>query len=255
MTSDLRAVDLRQPSEWPAAARAAGRVAGLVSAIAGILARQRLAASEADSGAAKAARTHEAATTILARHGVVVVTTGERPRGPAVVVTNHVSYLDPLVVASAAPCIAVAKGETRNWPLVGRGLAALGVVFVRRGDAYSGAIALRGCLRALRAGTSILNFPEGTTTDGGSVLPFHRGVFGLARLSGVPIVPASIAYDDPRVAWFGGRAFLPHYASLARTPRVVARVRFGEPIAPLAHERIEDLTLRGRAAVVGLLGL
>jgi 1-acyl-sn-glycerol-3-phosphate acyltransferase len=159
-----------------------------------------------------------------------VVTTGPRPIGPVVVVANHVSYLDPLVVSSVVPCLSVAKGETRNWPIIGPGLVGLGVLFVKRGDARSGALVLRGALRALRRGTAVLNFPEGTTSDGASVGPFRPGVFGLARLAGVPVVPARIMYDDTRVHWFGGTAFAPHYARLGRIPALTATIDFGRPI-------------------------
>jgi 1-acyl-sn-glycerol-3-phosphate acyltransferase len=101
---------------------------------------------------------------------------------------------------------------------------------VKRGDARSGALVLRGALRALRRGTAVLNFPEGTTSDGASVGPFRPGVFGLARLAGVPVVPARIMYDDTRVHWFGGTAFAPHYARLGRIPALTATIDFGRPI-------------------------
>jgi 1-acyl-sn-glycerol-3-phosphate acyltransferase len=233
-------------------ARVAGRVAGLAESIATTVADARGAGAR-QTARDFAARAHRVAGTILDRHGVVVVSSGSHGGGPALVVANHVSYLDPIVVASVLPCIAVAKGETRGWPLVGRGLEALGVVFVRRGDAYSGAIALRRAMRALRQGTSVLNFPEGTTTDGRSVEPFRRGAFGLARLAGVPLVPATIAYDDPRIAWYGGAAFLPHYVQVARTRRTVARVRFGEPVMPGEHDDPAELAERVRAGIAATL--
>jgi 1-acyl-sn-glycerol-3-phosphate acyltransferase len=168
------------------------------------------------------------------------------------VVANHASYLDPLVVASAVPCVAIAKGETDSWPIVGRGLRTLGVLFVRRGDAYSGAVTLRRALRTVRGGASVLNFPEGTTSDGREVGPFRRGIFGLARLAGVPLVPAWIGYDDPRVAWYGGVAFVPHYASVARTRHTVARVRFGEPFTALPSDDPADLAERARTRIAAL---
>jgi 1-acyl-sn-glycerol-3-phosphate acyltransferase len=199
-----------------------------------------------------ARRAMRTARTILHVHGVDVRSVGRDPRGPCIIVVNHLSYLDPLVVCSLLPCIAIAKGETRAWPLIGRGLAALGVIFVQRGDAASGAVALRRALRALRAGATVLNFPEGTTSDGRSVGPFKRGIFGLAKLAGVPIVPARVVYDDDRVPWFGGQSFAPHYWRLAGVARVGAVVRFGAPIDAEPSEGADALAQRARAAVAEL---
>jgi lyso-ornithine lipid O-acyltransferase len=199
-----------------------------------------------------ARRAMRTARTILHVHGVDVTWTGPEPRGPCVLVANHVSYIDPLVVAAVFPCVAIAKGETRGWPLIGRGLRALGVVFVQRGDPHSGAVAIRRAWRALRAGATILNFPEGTTTDGRSVGPFQRGIFGLARLAGIPMVPAHVSYDDARVPWFGGQTFAPHYWRLSGVSRLGARVRFGDPLEPSGDEPAQDLARRARAAVASL---
>jgi 1-acyl-sn-glycerol-3-phosphate acyltransferase len=209
------------------ASRAAARALGLVGRIAEAVIDARLCGS---SSTAFADRAHRTAARILGDHRVSVETSGPRPIGPVVVVANHVSYLDPLVVSSVVPCLSVAKGEIRSWPLIGRGMMGLGVLFVNRGHAYSGAVVLRRALRALRSGTAVLNFPEGTTSDGANVGPFRRGAFGLARLAGVPVVPARVTYDDARVHWFGGAAFAPHYARLGCIPTLTATIHFGRPI-------------------------
>lgn len=201
---------------------------------------------------ALARRAMRTARTILHVHGVDVLARGPEPRGACVIVANHLSYIDPLVVASVTPCVAIAKGETRGWPLIGRGLRALGVIFVQRGDPFSGATAIRAAWRALRAGATVLNFPEGTTTDGRDVGPFQRGIFGLALLAGVPVVPARVSYDDDRVPWFGGQTFAPHYWRLAGASRVGARVCFGEAIRPRGQERADQLAQLAREAITEL---
>lgn len=175
----------------------------------------------------RAARAKAAASQLLSLHGIAVRVLGPRPRGRVVVVADHVSYLDPLVVGSIVPCATLAKAEARSWPLVGEAMAALGSIFVRRGDVVSGAVALRKARRVLLDGVSILNFPEGTTTGGGSVGAFRRGVFGLARITGIDVVPAHVSYDNPRVHWFGGQTFVPHYLALSTMVRVIATIQFG----------------------------
>lgn len=199
-----------------------------------------------------AGRAQRTARALLSAHGVEIACTGPLPTAPAIMVTNHVSYLDPLVIAALAPCIAVAKGEIRGWPLFGAGLRALGVVFVRRGDVHSGAVALRRLWRALDRGAMVLNFPEGTTSDGRDVGPFHRGVFGLAAMAGVQIVPGSVSYDDDRVPWFGGETLAPHYRRLSRASGLRARIRFGEPIIVQRSDDPREMAAHARDVVVAL---
>jgi 1-acyl-sn-glycerol-3-phosphate acyltransferase len=248
MADALQSFEL-QPGLAPAA-RAASRALALSVTIARLLVEAR--AEGETSPTICAGRAQRTARAILYGHGVDVRSYGPVPRDPVLLVANHVSYLDPLVVSALVPCVSIAKGETREWPLIGPGLRALGVVFVRRGDAYSGALALRRAWRALRSGTTVLNFPEGTTGDGRIVGSFQRGAFGLARLARVPVVPLRIDYDDDRVPWFGGQTFAPHYWRLAGTSRVVARVRFAEPLPANDGDDPSRLATRARDVVHAL---
>jgi 1-acyl-sn-glycerol-3-phosphate acyltransferase len=127
------------------------------------------------------------------------------------------------------------------------------VVFVRRGDAWSGARALRHGLRALTAGVSVLGFPEGTTTYGDTVLPFKRGLFGLARLAGVPVVPIALRYSEPEVCWVGDEWFLPHYVRTAMRPITMVDITIGQPIAPTVTRCAEDLAFLARTRLQTLL--
>ena len=232
------------------AARALLRALGLAAATTRILVEDHV--ERGTTAPAFADRAQRTARAILGVHNVDVRVEGPRPTRPSVLVANHLGYLDPLVVASAIPCIAIAKGETRNWLLIGAGLEGLGVLFVKRGDAHSGAVILRRVCRALGQGAMVLNFPEGTTGDGTAIGAFRRGVFGLQRLAGADIVPVRLAYDDDRVPWYGGATFMPHYWTLAKVPKVVARVRFGEPLAANPSDTASDLARRARDAVSAL---
>jgi 1-acyl-sn-glycerol-3-phosphate acyltransferase len=186
-------------------------------------------------------------------HGFRFEVEGRVPSGPSVLVANHVSYVDAPVLVSLAPCTPIAKAEIANWPLVGDGARALGVSFVRRGDAHSGAIALRHGLRALAAGVSVLGFPEGTTTHGNQLLPFRRGLFGLARLAGVPVVPIAIAYASPDVAWVGDDWFITHYLRTAMRKETLVSVRVGAPISPHAASSASELALLTRNRIGQML--
>lgn len=174
---------------------------------------------------------HRLSRRVLDINGVHVSVRGSVPAGPVVLVCNHLGYLDPIVLGALLPLAAVAKSELSGWPFLGRIAAHVGTLFVRRGSSHHGAVVLRRALRRLAAGIPVLNFPEGTTTDGsGPLLPFRRGLFGIARWAGVRVVPVGLGLDPEDAAWVGGAPFLPHYWQLTSRPVVRALVRFGEPV-------------------------
>lgn len=194
------------------------------------------------------------AGTICAENGLRIAVSGPIPRGPVVLVANHVGYLDPLVLASIVPSVPVAKGELAGWPLFGPAGRDHGVLFVRRGDAASGAAVLRAGRRALAASLSVLNFPEGTTTRGEQVLPFRRGIFGLARIADVPVVPAALSLEDDALAWTGDDLLLPHLARTLAKREHAIRVRFGCAMKPRRYGSAEDLAREAHDVVEHLLG-
>ena len=99
------------------------------------------------------------------------------------------------------------------------------------------------------AGRSILAFPEGTTTTGGDVLPFKRGVFGLARLTGAPVVPVTLRYESTDPCWVGDEGFLPHYVRTTARSHTRVRVRFGRPLVARRGESAEGFAERARTVV------
>jgi 1-acyl-sn-glycerol-3-phosphate acyltransferase len=178
---------------------------------------------------------------------------GRVPEGACVIIANHLSYLDPLAVGWTLPVGAVAKSEIMDWPGVGEAVADLGVVFVERGSAHSGAAALRKMMRLLEAGVPVLVFPEGTTTNGEDVLPFSRGAFGAARLMRVPVVPATIRYDSADVAWVGEASLVPHAVKLHRHQQLRAELIFGPTLQPLAFPNASALAEATRQCIRSLL--
>lgn len=180
--------------------------------------------------------------------GVRPYVRGVLPKEPCVLVANHVSYLDPLLIASLVPSAPIAKREVGQWPVVGEIAKRTGVMFVERESVLSGARILRACMRSLERGVSVLVFPEGSTTRGDRPLPFKRGSFGIAKHAGVPIVPVAISYEREDMAWVGDETLLPHVARTFSRPITHVALRFLAPISPdsgdaqelaeLAHERL-----------------
>jgi 1-acyl-sn-glycerol-3-phosphate acyltransferase len=191
--------------------------------------------------------------TTLRLNGVTVDARGCPPAGAALLACNHVSWLDPLVVASVVPCAPISKLDVRAWPVVGYLAAALGVVFHARGEPGSGLRVLRQAEAVLASGLAVLNFPEGTTTDGAGVLPFHKGLFGLAARLGVPVVPVALRYQPADLAWTGDATFAPHYLRMAARGGSQVRLRFGDPVRAVDPGDGRGLAIQVRAQVVQLL--
>ncbi len=195
-----------------------------------------------------AQRFHEVSKKVCELHGLHIQLRGALPTEPAIVVANHRSFADPVVISALMPVATVAKKELESWPLLGRACHRLGVLYVQREDPMSGASVLRMARKRLRSGVSVLTFPEGTTTDGTRLEPFKRGIFGLARHLRLPIIPMHI--DLPKALnWVGDDYFLPHYLRFARRPKTVARVTVGKTIHPWLSHGPEILAMRARASI------
>jgi 1-acyl-sn-glycerol-3-phosphate acyltransferase len=174
-------------------------------------------------------------------HDLAVTVRGEVPRGPALIVANHASYLDPLAILPVCPALPITKGEVHDWPVLGPIGAALGVVFVR--DPIR---ALRHVQTLLAAGVPVLDFPGRVC----GVPPFHRATFGIAQRTGVPVVPVAVRYKNPALAWVEASAVLPHYLRTAGQRRIEVELVFGAPMPPRAGELPEDMAARARNAIL-----
>jgi 1-acyl-sn-glycerol-3-phosphate acyltransferase len=113
---------------------------------------------------------------------------------PAMLVANHISWLDIIVIATIYPARFLAKDTVRKWPVLGYLAALSGTLFIRR-DSSSALRETNATLSEnLSAGQSVAVFPEGTTTNGEQVGPFHPALFEAARTAGCPIQPIALRY-------------------------------------------------------------
>jgi 1-acyl-sn-glycerol-3-phosphate acyltransferase len=240
----------------PAAARAGARIARASATALGAAARLR----QLDRGDPVALRRERAYFLrdlfgrVAALHGIAISGEGPWPLGPVLLASNHVSYLDPIVVGGLVPCVPISKVDVSSWPVIGGFARDLGVLFVERGNGHSGMRTLRDAARALADGVSVLNFPEGTTTRGDRVLRFREGLFAVARSAGVPVVPVAVSYDPAELAWVDAQTFVPHYLRLAGAPRARALVRFGAPLSARAFPSAAALAAAAHDEVESLLG-
>jgi 1-acyl-sn-glycerol-3-phosphate acyltransferase len=246
---------LRVVGAVPAAARAGARIARAGAAALDAAARlRRLEGRDPVSlRRERALFLRELFARVAVLHGIAVAGEGPMPLGPALLASNHVSYLDPIAVGSLVPCVPISKMDVASWPVIGGFARDLGVLFVARGNGHSGMRTLRDAGRVLADGVSVLNFPEGTTTRGDRVLRFRQGLFAIAWSADAPVVPVAVSYDRPELAWVDAETFVPHYLRLAGSTRTGARVRFGAPLAPRAFRDAAALAAATRDDVASLL--
>ena len=149
------------------------------------------------------------------------------PDGACVLVSNHASYLDGVILVAALPraYAFVAKRELQAQALLGPPLQSLGVEFVERFDLRQSVADAEHMADAVQRGRSLLVFPEGTFVAQPGLLPFHLGAFLAAARAGVPVVPLAIR---------GARELLPAERWWPRRTRL--EVDIGEPIPVLADE-------------------
>ncbi len=150
------------------------------------------------------------------------------------IVSNHLTYLDILVFGAIRPFLFVAKSEVKRWPLLGSLATLGGTVYVDRGSSLQAAQATRLIEQNLRDGIPVLLFPEGTSSDGRSVLPFKSSLFESAVRAGAPITAAAIRYhsDDTaeeQVTYWGDMVFLPHLLRTLCARKLRAQVCFDRP--------------------------
>lgn len=159
--------------------------------------------------------------------GIHMKVEGEPYQGTCLYVANHISYVDPVAILTHVDANIVAKSEVSSWPLIGLAGYIIGTIYVNREEKSSRQRAADSVRSALQAGTSILVFPEGTTSAGPKTLPFRPRSFEAAFLAGVPVQPIAIKYDDPGVAFIGNDLFLPHFFRMFGMNKISGRVFFG----------------------------
>ena len=157
------------------------------------------------------------------------------PGAPFLLVSNHLSYLDVVVLASRLECIFVAKKEVESWPIIGALSRSVGTIFVDRSNRRDLARVNAEIARALADGRGVILFVEGTSTRGSSVLPFRSSLLEAAARRGFPVSFAAVSYSvlahDPpaslSVCWWGDMTFGSHFVGLLRLTRIQSTVTFG----------------------------
>jgi 1-acyl-sn-glycerol-3-phosphate acyltransferase len=186
--------------------------------------------------------------------GLRIRQTGTAPQGPALLVSNHISWSDIPVLGGLTRIRFLSKAEVAQWPLVGWLARQAGTLFIRRGGGE--ASQRRNDIReTLEAGQSVLIFPEGTTSAGLTVLSFFPRLMGAATAADVPIVPVSIAYLREGAPchvspFIGDDEFHHHLVRMLSAPAPEVQVTWHQPVVPHPGESSRDLSNRVRDIIV-----
>ncbi len=158
---------------------------------------------------------------------------------PTLVVANHRSPLDIVLLLQQFGGHFVSRADLKDWPLLGKAAQRVGTVFVDREDHNSGARAIFTIRSLLRQGQTVLVFPEGTTHAGDEVHPFRSGAFAAARDANATIIPVGIAY--PEGTEFVEHSFVDYALRVTQRPRLEVSMQIGNAI-PSQPKKSASLT-------------
>lgn len=198
---------------------------------------------------ARRALAHYAARSFFYVGGMRVSVIGVEllPPTPCVVVANHASYIDGVVLKAALPArfSFVIKKEVTKVPLAGLLLKRIGSEFVDRFNRHAGGMDARRLIKAADAGQALAFFPEGTFTAQPGVGKFHSGAFTIAARVGLPVVPVAIR---------GTRYILPSGRVLPRLGRIEIQILPPLPVGTNDAESVHAIRDLARARIVSALG-
>jgi 1-acyl-sn-glycerol-3-phosphate acyltransferase len=173
-------------------------------------------------------------------------------------VCNHISWLDVFVLNALAPTTFVCKDDVKSWPLIGTLVKHSETLFIERGSRSAAARTSQAIAQRLQLGERVAVFPEGTTTQGLTLLPFRAALFQAANDAHVPVLPATLRYLTPEgnicltPAYDGEISFAESMLAIVRTPRFIASVQFLEPLPQDLGRR--ELSQKAESCIAEALG-
>ncbi|MBL8208616.1 MAG: 1-acyl-sn-glycerol-3-phosphate acyltransferase [Blastocatellia bacterium] len=198
------------------------------------------------------------AKTIVSVLGIKIRTNEIVPATPFFLVSNHLSYLDIVVLASQLDCVFIAKREVESWPVFGLLSRSMNTIFIDRARASDIPRVNALIVETLQSGQNIVVFPEGTSTAGASILPFKPSLLEPVARGHFPVAYSSIHYRTPpaeppahlSVCWWGTMTLMPHLWGVFRLSAIEATLTFGietirgtdrKELAQMLHEAVTTI--------------
>jgi 1-acyl-sn-glycerol-3-phosphate acyltransferase len=182
---------------------------------------------------------------MLACLGIALELRGEPPAsGPMLLAANHISWLDILVMHAARHCRFVAKSEVKHWPLIGTLATGGGTLYIERASRRDAMRVVHHMAESLSRGEIVAVFPEGTTSDGRELLPFHANLIQAAISANAPVQPVALRFLDAATrqtsftaSYIGDETLVGSlWRTLSGAP-IVAVVSFGQPQPARGRDR------------------
>ena len=187
------------------------------------------------------ARVQAWSVALLARAGITLDVRGQPAvQGPVLLVANHISWLDIPVMHAARYCRFISKSDVKAWPIVGTMATAAGTLYIERSSRRDALRMVQDMRDALQEGQVLAVFPEGTTGDGRTLLPFHANLLQAAVAADAPVQPVGLRFEDRRTgevshapSYVGDETLLGSVWRTLSAPAIQAVVHFGavEPCA------------------------
>lgn len=189
----------------------------------------------------------------------IIGTLDEQALRRALLVSNHVSWLDIFAINALLPCRFVAKSDIRGWPLVGWLCEMAGTIFIARGRVRDVRKIYEGLVLSLQAGEHVAFFPEGTTAAQGNLLSFHANLFEAAIEAQVPVQPCAVRYVDatgnlhPAADFIGDTTFAQSILTIMKAGGMRAHLLLPPPIPTGTATHRRDLAAAARESIAGAL--
>lgn len=156
---------------------------------------------------------------------------GLAAKGPVLIAANHISWVDIVVIGASTRCVFVAKQNVNQWPFIGTMARLSGTIFVDRDNPRNSMNSLNEVIEVLNSGSSVVVFPEGTSTATTQVKPFYSLLFEAAVQSGCNVQAVALNYpnnmnEGSHVPFIGDQSFGPHLVSFLTAGKTVAEVYF-----------------------------
>jgi 1-acyl-sn-glycerol-3-phosphate acyltransferase len=189
---------------------------------------------------------------VCALIGVRIHQVGRPCRGPVLILSNHVSWLDICVISAVAPVVFVAKSEVARWPVFGLLAKWQRTIFIDRQARHRTGDATKEIGARLIDGDAVVLFAEGTSSDGTRVLPFRSALVGAVHHAigeqsdaGVEVQPMAVTYTGfgglpigrelrEHVAWYGDAELIPHFVALLSAGAIDVTVSWGDAVGTAA---------------------
>jgi 1-acyl-sn-glycerol-3-phosphate acyltransferase len=186
--------------------------------------------------------------------GLRIHFTGQPPTDPSILISNHISWHDIVVLQSLANTGFVGKHEIKSWPLIGWFAHHGNTLFIRRGKRKSFEQIHAAMNERLSANQSVMFFPEGTTTTGESVKPFRGRLLEPAIKLGLPIQPVAIWYHGKtmqcnELAFVDNEGFAPHAWRTLGEAHIDAYIHFCDAIVAKEGDDWRELSQRAQLIV------